>query len=827
MKRGLFLFFIFCAISNAYAQMECESIPSCAEMGYTQDSCAGGKGIRCPFDETKFYCAGTKQLPDALEPVITPEDWTAACADKIDHCAAYNTDCKCTACEDDYNLADNTCVSKCNKSADTCAAESKIFNADTCTCKACPSGYLFDSEVNECREACKKDIEHCLTYDSQWADCKCQTCETNYLLDGEVCKKMCTIVANCQTYDSDYDPCNCTACKYDYLLDGGECKKSCVRFMHCSTYDSKYDPCQCSKCEKVFTKVNNFCVHNCKEKCGLVYSFFAGEENTKAAIEQLGNKALAAYATSQFYVGDKNGDFGQGKWYLPSMGEWLMLSTGTDGGHFDKNFNSNGINSQNETVNINIVNQALTILANKNVKARHLYQSSSYWSSSEQSEKYVYYLGSNNAPRNRNWKTIRNLYNNVRCMLRLKDCFNPSSGGTAPQIGDVMYEDKTYGPAADYDGSKMPVGVIALVSEDERDVTLINLNDLGFSSSTKAGNFNPDNPYSGIGSIYWSTDDKKTEDIIGIQNIDNFEEIAKASGNCPCQFYSKPESENICTIVYSLFAGQENTKAAVEQIGNKALAAYATTQFYVGDKNGNFGQGKWYLPSIGEWMYFYGTDASKITSASYSIGKQGAIGDTKVLIDNTLTTLEGKGAEAKALTNDYYWTSSEFDNHGGGDKSPNAITFDWKAGYRSSGFEKNAYSRRFIRCSSLVKDCFNPSSGETAPQIGDVMYEDKTYGSADDYDGSKMPVGVIAAVSEDGRDAAIINLKDLTFTSYLNQVENFDPDNPYGRANKNVSWSTSDTKDEDIIGIVTFDYGMLRAFAKASENRPCQFYPPE
>ena len=90
------------------------------------------------------------------------------------------------------------------------------------------------------------------------------------------------------------------------------------------------------------------------------------------------------------------------------------------------------------------------------------------------------------------------------------------------------------------------------------------------------------------------------------------------------------------------------------------------------------------------------------------------------------------------------------------------------------------------------------------------MYEDKTWGSAADYDGSKKVVGVIAAVSEDGRDATIINLKDLTFSSY-DTAGNFDPDNPYGGARKGTQWTTNDKRSEDITGIQNFNRNQLLA----------------
>ena len=81
-----------------------------------------------------------------------------------------------------------------------------------------------------------------------------------------------------------------------------------------------------------------------------------------------------------------------------------------------------------------------------------------------------------------------------------------------------------------------------------------------------------------------------------------------------------------------------------------------------------------------------------------------------------------------------------------------------------------------------MEDFYNPSSGGTAPKIGDVIYLDKTYGSATNYNGSKMPVGVISSVSTDGRDVAIINLRFLTLHSDDDDAEDpvyyFDPEHP-------------------------------------------------
>ena len=109
-----------------------------------------------------------------------------------------------------------------------------------------------------------------------------------------------------------------------------------------------------------------------------------------------------------------------------------------------------------------------------------------------------------------------------------------------------------------------------------------------------------------------------------------------------------------------VYDGQSNTQKIVAQLGNKALAAYAATQFYVGDKNGDFGQGNWYLPSIGELMEMYGTDMSAVSDEF--AGTSGATGTNKNLINTALSTLASAGVEAETLSG-YYWSSSEYSKY--------------------------------------------------------------------------------------------------------------------------------------------------------------------
>ena len=251
-----------------------------------------------------------------------------------------------------------------------------------------------------------------------------------------------------------------------------------------------------------------------------------------------------------------------------------------------------------------------------------------------------------------------------------------------------------------------------------------------------------------------------------------------------------------------LYDGQSNTQAIVDQIGKQGLAAYAATQFYAPgtDKDGDFGQGNWYLPSIGEWMNVYGYDTSQITSGT---GSSGAVGDNKAIINATLEKLKAGGADAEKLTEGYYWSSSE---------SANDISwvFNMGNGNRDLNTKTGLY---YERCFQLIENCFDPlnSSGGTGktviPQIGDVMYDDKSFGSADDYAAAKAAgktaVGVITEVLDDG-SVKIMNLKNLTFST-TNTTGNFNPDNPYGESITNTYHTTSAAYSTDITGIPNYN----------------------
>ena len=238
-----------------------------------------------------------------------------------------------------------------------------------------------------------------------------------------------------------------------------------------------------------------------------------GKANTAAIVAQLGQDASAAYATTQFYVGDKDSaDFGQGNWYLPSIGE-LMNMYGTD---FDKVTVGSGAAGAIGD-NKKAINNALATLKDKGVEAKAL--DAWYWSSSEANNERSWYLLTNNGYRPYNPKVYGYC---VRCFTQVENCFSATSGNK-PQIGDVMYADKTWGLADDYDGSKTAVGIITEVDETNGSVKIINLKDLSFSSSSASGNFDPDNPYNNsVTTTRWATGSRMNDDITSVKNVSDF-----------------------------------------------------------------------------------------------------------------------------------------------------------------------------------------------------------------------------------------------------------------------------------------------------------------
>ena len=214
-----------------------------------------------------------------------------------------------------------------------------------------------------------------------------------------------------------------------------------------------------------------------------------------------------------------------------------------------------------------------------------------------------------------------------------------------------------------------------------------------------------------------------------------------------------------------LWAGKYNTDMIVNQIGDDGAAA-AACKNYTPDasltNDADFGKGQWYLPSIGELADMYGTDYSQITQPSDGRGTTGSVGDNKAKINAALKILQDKGADAKVLTNGWHLSSSE-----GG--SAYVWSLYLNGGIRNEAIKGDNYQNNYVRPIKLLENCFDPATN-SIPKIGDVMYADKTWDSAEDYDGSKKAVGIITNISEDGSSATIVALKDIGTSKWQNSA---------------------------------------------------------
>ena len=60
MKNFLYYSFLsgmaLLALSGETQALTCTAAPNCADLGYTKTSCAGGGGVKCPFDSSKMFC---------------------------------------------------------------------------------------------------------------------------------------------------------------------------------------------------------------------------------------------------------------------------------------------------------------------------------------------------------------------------------------------------------------------------------------------------------------------------------------------------------------------------------------------------------------------------------------------------------------------------------------------------------------------------------------------------------------------------------------------------------------------------------------------------
>ncbi len=248
------------------------------------------------------------------------------------------------------------------------------------------------------------------------------------------------------------------------------------------------------------------------------------------------------------------------------------------------------------------------------------------------------------------------------------------------EVGDIYYSDGTCGYADDYDGTKIPVGVVYWVTDNGRHGKVINLKDLGREANNKP--FDPANPYDTRHRyLYWGYYYKDLSTLKSYSATISTVNAFKAYD--PDLYDGKGDTDKILAVQEPTCYYEQDT-AEYYQICIPQ-AALAARDFYppeVDKNDSKVGQGKWYLPALGELTELYGYDNANITK---SVGTSGAEGNNKTLVNNTLGALKGKKVEAEKLTESSYWSSSRESQY-------NAWVLGMTKGYRESHHRNQPYT---------------------------------------------------------------------------------------------------------------------------------------
>ena len=241
------------------------------------------------------------------------------------------------------------------------------------------------------------------------------------------------------------------------------------------------------------------------------------------------------------------------------------------------------------------------------------------------------------------------------------------------EIGSVYYADGTCGFAQNYDGSKIPVGIVFEANTEGNHGKIVNLNFLTLSDVDYS--FNPLDPYGGnVTQMSWGL---HGTDVINLTNYSTAELRNNGLKNRDEQLFNgKPNTALMAATKPTYSRCTDGTFAPGTQ--NYArycypTAALAALAFYppgVAEDDPAVGAGNWYLPTYAELLSLRGYDFDTLTSKT----------DTRNAVNKALNILISKGVNASALTNSslagnwFYINSTEI-------TSTNYISHDISGGY--------------------------------------------------------------------------------------------------------------------------------------------------
>ena len=233
------------------------------------------------------------------------------------------------------------------------------------------------------------------------------------------------------------------------------------------------------------------------------------------------------------------------------------------------------------------------------------------------------------------------------------------------EIGDVYYADGSCGKVENYEASTSPkpVGVVYWLKDNGAHGKVISLKNL--TSDNNTYQFDPQNPYNnsyqflfyGLGNVedrgHVEGLQRYTLEMFKADALNRSSELFTGAKNTDILVVTKTKNERCLSGQY-----QEGTKDYHQYcIPNAALATRAFYPPEVSADNKFVGQGKWYLPAIGELMDLYGYDFNQITGLT---GTDGVLGNIKEIVNKTLESLKAKGVDAEKFTEQYhYWASNQ------------------------------------------------------------------------------------------------------------------------------------------------------------------------
>ncbi len=228
------------------------------------------------------------------------------------------------------------------------------------------------------------------------------------------------------------------------------------------------------------------------------------------------------------------------------------------------------------------------------------------------------------------------------------------------QIGDVFYSDGSCSLVEDYnpnDKNKIPVGVVFYVTDDGRHGKVVNLHNLTTNNNQQ---FDPQNPFNNTqDTLVWGLMNTDIPEL----STDNYSLLVEMFHNGQQELFDGQYVTNILLKAVSQDENCQSGKYAPDTWGYnvycRPTAAWVTHQFYPPSTNPDnpiVGQGKWYLPTLGEWGNIYGYDFSEVNKY---YGTSGATGDIKPVIEQTLNALKQKGVVAEPFNDGVFWTSNE------------------------------------------------------------------------------------------------------------------------------------------------------------------------